>query len=381
MINYDEILKVLSLKEILQSKETAVYDLPGSIKKYELEAIGENEEKCLIDIRYAFDDSYLKQDLIDFFLPELDKTVFKKRYIVYYYFSKTEKEVTFKNVPEQFLMNNPSVAHVYVPTNDIDIEEIKIDFDKQTDIKTVNETLLSVIVPTFNSGNYIEQVLQTVVNQIGFPEKEIIIVDALSTDTTIEIAQEYCGEKDIIISEKDNGIFDAINKGTKLSNGKYSLFLGSDDFLISRSLLEFKKGYYENPDKDFYFGDIYTLRYKELLPKKAFITLPEYGKFNIAHPALFIRKTAFLDVKGFNTDYKVCSDADFELKLITSDKTYSKIETYISVFRSGGFSDLNPQKIREAVRIYKYHKAMNIKYRIQSYKFYLLWFYRKYIKQ
>jgi len=378
-MNKSDIIKELNLKDIQHVIDVTEYNLPGSIKKHEIVATNINNEICLIEIRFAFDNSFFKQDLVDF-LPDKKKLPsHEKRYILYYY-NDVSDEVIKTTVSEELLVNQIIVTHVYIPIKGIKTAKLKAEFDRNFKPVPIKGTLLSIVIPTYNSGKYLEQVLQSIINQIGFEEKEIIIVDAVSKDDTLAIVNKYCTSNDVVISEKDDGIFDAINKGTYVSRGLYSLFLGSDDFLLNGSLYEFKKIYLENPDKDFYYGNILTLKNNVLIPKHTFITKPEFGKFNIAHPALFINKSAFDDVKGFNITYKVCSDADFELKLIRSGKSSKKIDAFISVFRSGGFSDLNPQKVEEAKRIYKSHNAMNWKYRVQIYKFLLLWFYRKCIK-
>src|ERR1700744_4382606 len=96
----------------------------------------------------------------------------------------------------------------------------------------------TIIIPTFNSEKTLQNALSSILSQ-NFTEFEILIVDGVSNDNTIKIVKENI-EKDKrirFISEKDNGIFDAMNKGIELSLGEWLYFLGSDDRLHNSSIL------------------------------------------------------------------------------------------------------------------------------------------------
>lgn len=95
---------------------------------------------------------------------------------------------------------------------------------------------LSIIIPTFNSEKTICKTLESIRGQL-FNNFEIIVVDGLSSDSTIEIVKSFGSFVDIVISEKDNGIYDAMNKGIDASSGDWLYFLGSDDKLNSDDVL------------------------------------------------------------------------------------------------------------------------------------------------
>src|SRR5687767_5868627 len=99
--------------------------------------------------------------------------------------------------------------------------------------------LISIIIPTYNSGQVIDSALASVASQ-SLSNYEVIVVDGLSTDETLQIAQKYLdqGLKIIVVSEKDSGIYDAMNKGLKIATGRWIYFLGSDDTLFSQQTLE-----------------------------------------------------------------------------------------------------------------------------------------------
>src|ERR1700722_16529958 len=97
--------------------------------------------------------------------------------------------------------------------------------------------LLSIIIPTYNSQNTILTALQSIVKQ-SFDDFEIIIVDGLSNDDTVTIVKNFQDDRIKIISELDNGIYDAMNKGIDRAKGDWLYFLGSDDRLYNDTVLE-----------------------------------------------------------------------------------------------------------------------------------------------
>ena len=94
----------------------------------------------------------------------------------------------------------------------------------------------SIVVATFNSADYIGRCISSLLNQnfIGF---EVVVIDGASTDDTIRIVNQYNDSRIIVVSESDSGIYDAWNKGIKVSKGEWLLFLGSDDFLVDSTVL------------------------------------------------------------------------------------------------------------------------------------------------
>ncbi|NJO31639.1 MAG: glycosyltransferase, partial [Richelia sp. SL_2_1] len=99
------------------------------------------------------------------------------------------------------------------------------------------KSLISVITVVFNGEKYIEQAIQSIINQ-SYKNLEYIIIDGGSTDSTIEILQKYDDQIDYWISEPDLGIYDAMNKGTLLALGSHTLHINADDILFSHNSLE-----------------------------------------------------------------------------------------------------------------------------------------------
>lgn len=206
----------------------------------------------------------------------------------------------------------------------------------------------SIIIPTYNSANIIAECLDSIVAQ-SFGDVEIIVVDGASADNTISIVKDYAARFENIqwVSEKDEGIYDAMNKGALQSKGDWILFLGSDDRLYNWKVLEnmlpaTEKGYdvlYGNAKiigdagwaKD---GDIFNGEYdlNKLLTK------------NICQQAIFYSKACLQNrLPIFKKDYKICADWDFNL-YCWSKHPFLYVDMIIVNFFGGGISG---SKIRD----------------------------------
>jgi glycosyltransferase involved in cell wall biosynthesis len=179
----------------------------------------------------------------------------------------------------------------------------------------MNTPRISVIIPTFNSAQTLERALQSVFAQT-ISAVEIIVIDAGSSDATLQITQQHRERIAHVVSEKDNGIYDAINKGLQLATGEWIFILGSDDTLdhaqVFQELLTAAA-----PSKQLIFGNVkYTGSKQSLVPALHVSSLS--GKIRVKNTlhqqsALYSRDL-FADFR-FNTSYRVLADYDFHLKL------------------------------------------------------------------
>ena len=101
-----------------------------------------------------------------------------------------------------------------------------------------NKPLISVITVCYNAQETLENTIQSVLNQ-NYDNVEFIIIDGNSSDNSLEIIRKYNDYIDLWISEKDDGIYDALNKGVKFSKNKYYLVIGSDDIIYSNTIYKF----------------------------------------------------------------------------------------------------------------------------------------------
>lgn len=128
---------------------------------------------------------------------------------------------------------------------------------KQLDVRPGNATQLprfSVVIPTLNQGNTIEDTLLSLIHQ-NYPSLEIILIDAGSSDSTMSILNRYRSHLSVLISEPDRGQSDAINKGFRLASGDIFFWLNSDDYLLPNALWSVAECFLANSNVDFMVGD------------------------------------------------------------------------------------------------------------------------------
>ncbi len=120
--------------------------------------------------------------------------------------------------------------------------------------------LISIIIATYNSGKYLEECLKSIFKQ-SYKNYEIIIIDNQSKDKTLKILKKYEKKIDLWVSEKDSGIFDAMNKGIKHSKGKIISILNSDDFFYPNALNIVNKYFSSDNKIDYLFGSVQKKNY------------------------------------------------------------------------------------------------------------------------
>lgn len=194
--------------------------------------------------------------------------------------------------------------------------------------------MVSIIIPTFNSEKTIFQCVQSILSQ-KIQEKEIIIVDGKSSDKTIEISKQFQDKSIKIICEKDNGIYDAMNKGIMQSKGDWLYFLGSDDILLPNvfEIIFNKSNIYTY---DMIYGNV--LRVPSNTVYDGRFDLQKLFTKNLCHQSIFYKKSLFSQIGLFNTQYKSRADYAFNIKVFSGNyKTHFKPIT-IAVFNDNGLS-------------------------------------------
>jgi glycosyltransferase involved in cell wall biosynthesis len=183
----------------------------------------------------------------------------------------------------------------------------------------------SVITVCYNSGKTIGATLRSVREQTH-KNIEHIIIDGGSMDNTLEVLAIEGLHVSHIISEKDEGIYDAMNKGLKLATGDVIAFLNADDYYIDQSVLADVAQIMVTENLDVLYGDVIFFSLKN---KKFILRRYNSGRFSIsklglgwmpAHPALFIRKFIFKEVGVFRTDYRIAGDFEFIVRVFNNLK-------------------------------------------------------------
>jgi glycosyltransferase involved in cell wall biosynthesis len=222
----------------------------------------------------------------------------------------------------------------------------------------LHQPLLSIIIPTYNSGKYLRSCLNSILSQT-FKKFEIIAVDGASNDDTIALLNQFAAAHQHIryISEKDNGVYDAMNKGIGLAKGDWLYFIGSDDRLYDNSVLEsvFSEDnlkcdvIYGNVDSEM-LGRVYDGRF----------TVEKIFSRNICHQAIFFRKDIFRLTGLFDTRFKAHADWHHNLKWMRDTRISNLyIDKMIAYFSAGGISTHHKDPLFEHMINWekaKYHK-------------------------
>lgn len=203
---------------------------------------------------------------------------------------------------------------------------------------TKSNPLLTIIIPTYNSEITLDVALKSIIHQT-FRDLEVLIMDGLSTDSTVEIAKKYQTEFPNIkfISKKDEGIYDAMNKGINIAQGKWLYFMGSDDSLYETSTLEKVLNNNKLTDYDIIYGNVYSSRFFGIYDGE--FTYSKLSFQNICHQAIFFQKIIFKKTGKFNIKYQIHADWDHNIKWFFSSRI-SKVyvDQIIANYADDGFS-------------------------------------------
>lgn len=208
---------------------------------------------------------------------------------------------------------------------------------------------LSIITTTLNSYKTIEASIRSVLEQ-RFTDIEHIIIDGGSTDGTMDIVKKFQSESGSrvakIVSEKDSGMYDAMNKGIKLATGDIVGILNSDDIYASNEIIGLVASEFEKTGADCVWGDlVYVDKYDtNKIVRTWKSSAYKEGSFQKGwhppHPTLFIKKEIYEKLGGFRTDLGTSADYELMLRFLEKNKiTSSYIPQILVKMRAGGVSN------------------------------------------
>ena len=216
---------------------------------------------------------------------------------------------------------------------------------------------ISIITIVYNNVRDIEHTILSVINQT-YSNIEYLIIDGASTDGTLDIIQKYRGSIDILVSEKDGGIYDAMNKGLAKASGDYILYLNSGDELYDNTTIQtiVEKG----NGADIIYGEtklvdedrkiIGDRRHKAPahFDWKSF----QYG-MNVCHQAIYIKREI---AEPYDLKYKLSADVDWVIRGAKKAKTTKNVNRYVARYLVGGMSQKrHKQSLKERYEIFKTH--------------------------
>lgn len=213
---------------------------------------------------------------------------------------------------------------------------------------------ISIICVCLNSQETIYDCLFSISNQT-YRDFELIIIDGNSTDKTLSIINNFKKEipKIKILSEKDQGIYDAMNKGIKIADGEIIAFLNSDDFYCNKDVLnQIFKIFDNNPKIDCCYSDLVYVERKKPKKKIRYWKSKYYinGSFSkgwmVPHPTFFARKSIYDKYGRFNLKYKFASDVDLMIRFFEVKKINFKYIPKIFIYmRLGGITNQSIKNI------------------------------------
>lgn len=204
---------------------------------------------------------------------------------------------------------------------------------------------ISVITVTYNSASTLEATIHSLLCQT-YKNVEFIVIDGLSTDGTLDIIHHYQNEIDIFISEKDDGIYDAMNKGISLATGDVISILNSDDMYANPNVLEVVANTFKYNHIDCLYGDlVYVDRRKankilRYWKSQSFKDNLFYSGWHPPHPTFFVKNECYQKYSSFNLEFKIAADYELMLRFLQKYHLRSVYLPMVMVkMRSGGKSN------------------------------------------
>ena len=203
----------------------------------------------------------------------------------------------------------------------------------------MHDPSISIITVVYNGADYLETAMQSVLHQ-EYPELEYIIIDGGSTDGSLEIIKRYEDQLAYWVSEPDDGIYNAMNKGLAVARGDIIGLLNADDYYLDGALRKVAD-VYRRHGGELWYGKILKLR--QVDGEDLFIELePDLQamerRMSIFHPATFVHRTVYERIGTFDESFKLAADYEFLLRAYKSGCCFQYVDQPLSVYRYGGAS-------------------------------------------
>lgn len=199
----------------------------------------------------------------------------------------------------------------------------------------------TIITINYNNADGLRRTIESVVNQT-YTDYEYVIIDGGSADGSVDVIREYEDKITYWVSEKDKGIYNAMNKGVKVSHGDYLMFMNSGDVFYSYTVLE--EVCAKRRKEDIIVGKVHTCDGKEFLYQPQQLTMYFFYSSTIPHQGAFIKKY-LLDKYPYDENLKITSDWKFFVEaVIFEDCSVGFVDTVISQFDTEGVSTTNPEQ-------------------------------------
>lgn len=226
---------------------------------------------------------------------------------------------------------------------------------------------VSIITVCYNSESTVSRTIKSVLEQ-AYTNIEYIVIDGDSEDNTVAKVEQFESEISYFISEKDNGIYDAMNKGIRLATGDIIGILNSDDLFYDNNVLTNVVKAFEESNADCVYGNIVYFKKNIQDINRVWKTRAFYDGFFESgemppHPALFVKKRVYDEIGLFRTDFKVAADLEFMIRMLRKNKFTSYfVNQFFVRMRLGGASTsgvrsylLSTKEIKKAWSVNSFH--------------------------
>jgi glycosyltransferase involved in cell wall biosynthesis len=228
-----------------------------------------------------------------------------------------------------------------------------------------NMLKISIVTVCFNSAKTIGDTLRSVREQT-YKNIEHIIIDGGSNDNTLEIVSAEGPHVAKLVSEKDNGIYDAMNKGIALASGEIIGFINADDYYASADAIAMVATMFNNPDVDACYGDLCYVQQEDTSTVVRYWKSSEFCSGSFAsgwcppHPTFFVRREVYQRFGGFDLSYKIAADVELMMRFLEVRRIRAKYIPVVLVnMRMGGTTNKNIRNVvmqnKEILRALKSH--------------------------
>jgi glycosyltransferase involved in cell wall biosynthesis len=220
---------------------------------------------------------------------------------------------------------------------------------------------ISIVTPSFNQGQYIEETILSIINQ-NYPNLEYIIIDGGSTDNTVEIIKKYEQHLAYWVSEKDKGQSEAINKGFRKATGDIVCWINSDDFFMPGSLLKVGERFAKDDSLDLLNGHCLLIDEHSNILSNHFILkqkkwYAERGIYYVSQPSMFWRRKILDEVGLLREDFHAVMDKELLIRIFKNDFKIGHINKILAAFRmhstSKSFEGVSKIFLRDSAELVK----------------------------
>jgi glycosyltransferase involved in cell wall biosynthesis len=235
----------------------------------------------------------------------------------------------------------------------------------------MNKPLISVVIVVYNAESTIGHAINSVLQQT-YDRIELLIIDGKSTDSTIPVIKSYADKINYFVSEKDEGIYDAMNKGIAAAQGEWVFFLGADDTFYTASVLQEIFGSADLNHIDLLYGDVeFSSNKRRYGAQKNYRQLIEQ---NICHQAIFYKRRLFQLAGNYNTRYSILADYEMNLRVFGQSRFKTNyISLLVTSFNDKGTSNTNIDRYFHGDMLRHFLRVDKIPYLsplLQQYHFY-----------